>query len=359
MKRSSYSPPPTASQRMRLDSPAAPLTFSEAELFRRSRGSNVCIVPDQDCSDYGVALNSAQQKIEEVVRRKLANLKSIKFYMRVESVYHDKEDTEKVKLGSETMKAVLLLDDTNLPQKITEMLCDANKRIDEYIERDSGWIFKNLKVIELGIERYRPFRGGSYIESPDWLRRKRAVINVVNKSDEKCFVWSVLAHIFPQQKNPNRLEHYERLESRLNTTMLAFPVTLDQIESFEEQNELAVNVYAYDDNRQLRPIRLTDKRRVNAIIQLLLLEEGEKHHFCLIKEIGRLLHTHTRSGHRHWACPFCCAIFDSESSFDKHYADCSIGIDRVEMPTNGVKKFTNIKNQLATSLVIYADFECF
>ena len=34
--------------------------------------------------------------------------------------------------------------------------------------------------------------GGSYINSLDWIRNKKATINPINKKDKKCFLYSVI-----------------------------------------------------------------------------------------------------------------------------------------------------------------------
>ena len=34
-------------------------------------------------------------------------------------------------------------------------------------------------------------REGSYINSPDWIKNKKATINTINKKDNKCFQYAV------------------------------------------------------------------------------------------------------------------------------------------------------------------------
>ena len=36
-----------------------------------------------------------------------------------------------------------------------------------------------------------PNCGGSYIDSPDWIKNKNATINPSNKKDNKCFQYAV------------------------------------------------------------------------------------------------------------------------------------------------------------------------
>ena len=39
--------------------------------------------------------------------------------------------------------------------------------------------------------KINPNRGGSYVDSPDWIKNKRATINPINKKDNKCFQYAV------------------------------------------------------------------------------------------------------------------------------------------------------------------------
>ena len=34
-------------------------------------------------------------------------------------------------------------------------------------------------------------RGGPYIDSPDWIKNKKAIINPINKKDVKCFQYAI------------------------------------------------------------------------------------------------------------------------------------------------------------------------
>ena len=39
--------------------------------------------------------------------------------------------------------------------------------------------------------KINPNCGGSYVDSPDWIKTKRATINPINKKDIKCFQYAV------------------------------------------------------------------------------------------------------------------------------------------------------------------------
>ena len=44
----------------------------------------------------------------------------------------------------------------------------------------------NLNTI--GFSKFNPFRGGSYIKLPDFIKNKKAVLNIEN-NDNKCHMW--------------------------------------------------------------------------------------------------------------------------------------------------------------------------
>ena len=51
---------------------------------------------------------------------------------------------------------------------------------------------------------------------------KKAIINTQN-DDNKCFLWSVLAHIYPTDKNPERVSKYKKYEKKLKHERLKIP----------------------------------------------------------------------------------------------------------------------------------------
>ena len=81
---------------------------------------------------------------------------------------------------------------------------DFNEKYDEItdnvlIEHDrlkiskSGWVLNEIISMRVNINKYNPLRASSYIQLPEVLANKKAIINVRNEKDNKCFLWSVLA----------------------------------------------------------------------------------------------------------------------------------------------------------------------
>ena len=57
--------------------------------------------------------------------------------------------------------------------------------------RGSDFIFDSVQLLYCKCHKTNFKRGGSYINSPDWLKKKRATINPKNE-DDKCFQYAVM-----------------------------------------------------------------------------------------------------------------------------------------------------------------------
>ena len=83
---------------------------------------------------------------------------------------------------------------------LSRMLREIMEKLADYQRNGSGWYFKEVISFEIHTVDYKPIKGSSYIPLPDFLLRKKAIINMENK-DDKCFLWCVLRFLHPVQKN--------------------------------------------------------------------------------------------------------------------------------------------------------------
>lgn len=99
----------------------------------------------------------------------------------------------------------------------------------------------------------------TYIPTPKNILLKKAVINVHN-TDNKCFIWSVLAMLHPitYKNHPYRVSHYLDFENELNMNYITYPVVIKDIDKFENQNDISVNVYGVEQGK-VYPLRITKK----------------------------------------------------------------------------------------------------
>jgi len=71
---------------------------------------------------------------------------------------------------------------------LQQVAAHLSKQLDDFNRRGSGFVLDRITKFIISIAQYRPLHGSSYIATPPWLAKKRAVVNIKNTSDSKCFV---------------------------------------------------------------------------------------------------------------------------------------------------------------------------
>lgn len=84
-------------------------------------------------------------------------------------------------------------------------------------------------------------RGSSYINLPKVISSERACINIEN-NDNFCFMWSILAGMYPIKKHSERTTSYPHPSSVFKYDDIEFPITMKYISKFENLNDLSVNI---------------------------------------------------------------------------------------------------------------------
>jgi len=122
-----------------------------------------------------------------------------------------------------------------------------NERVEGFTRRGSGYVLARIHELSASFVKFRPLGAGSFVSTPQWIVNKHAVVNIRNQGDDKCFVWSILAHLYPAKTRPDRLGNYIKYEHTLNLTDLTFPLPVKQIAKFESLNPpIAVHCLACD-----------------------------------------------------------------------------------------------------------------
>ena len=81
-------------------------------------------------------------------------------------------------VGSETNDIIIDLFESFL-QKYREGL--------EESMRGNKFVYDSVDVLYYNLNKFSLSRGGSYIDSPKWLKNKEATVNPQNKKDDRCF----------------------------------------------------------------------------------------------------------------------------------------------------------------------------
>ena len=233
-------------------------------------------------------------------------------------------------------------------------------RIDTFLQQGSGWTYSKIHHFQVDVVRYVPFRGRSYIPTPEYLENKR-LVNPQN-DDNKCFKWAMLAGLFYDElkNNRHRISKLKEYENRINTSFLNYPVDKNQIQNFEQMNNIPVNIFIYED-KDIKLIHGHSISSENKIINLLLLEEGEKNHYLYIPSISALI----REGgnNTYYPCDKCLQRFSTEQAYNNHIVNHKCMNFKGEafkiLPNekNNFIMFKNIQKRIKLPFTIYMDSE--
>ena len=216
----------------------------------------------------------------------------------------------------------------------------------KFQRQGSNWIFSSVLSLDLHTVKYEPLGGSSYIPLPGFLIAKKAIIDLKNE-DEKCFKWAITRALNPVEKNSERIDIKLREKSDvLNWKGLKFPINLSDINKFENHNSsISVNVFGYENLVYTLRISKHNYKR-ESTVNLLLISDDTKQHYCWIKHISKLLSLQTsKHGHVRHVCFRCLNTFNSEKSLASQHEYCkSYEAIKIEFPEKGSKiSFRKVK----------------
>ena len=98
--------------------------------------------------------------------------------------------------------------------------------------RRSEFIFGSVDALYHNLNKESLSRGGSYIDSPKWLKNKKATINLKN-TGSKCFQYALTAALNNEQikKDPQRISKIKPFIDQYNWKKIDFPSHWKKFES--------------------------------------------------------------------------------------------------------------------------------
>ena len=175
--------------------------------------------------------------------------------------------------------------------------------------------------MDIDFHRLNLTRGSSYIPLPDWLAKKKAIINPKN-SDMECFKWAVIAAMRWEEidRDHQRITKLKRFEGDFDWTGIKFPASSRDINRFESRNEITINILAFKDKK----VYICRKgKEYGRVANLMLIMDRNNKHYVVIKSLRRLLSRqnskHKESQH---FCINCLQGFREKKSRDEHLVYC-------------------------------------
>ena len=129
---------------------------------------------------------------------------------------HTKSNNVEIMIGSET--------DEIIKDLFESFLQKYQKGLEESM-RGSEFVYDSVDVLHYNLNKVSLSRGGSYIDSPKWLKNKKATINLQNKKDDKCFQYALPVALNHEQikNNPERISKIKPFIDQYNWNEIDFP----------------------------------------------------------------------------------------------------------------------------------------
>ena len=231
--------------------------------------------------------------------------------------------------------------------------------------KGSDFIFNGVNYLYYDLNRITISKGGSYIESPKWLKDKKCTINQKN-TDNKCFQYATtLALNFNNiDKHHQRISKIKPFINDYNWNDINFPATKKDWNKSELNNKnVALNILYVPFNNKKTEIVYKSKYnliRDNQII-LLVISNGKNWHYLAVKSLSRLLRGISSNHNSDYYCLNCFHSHRTENKLNvckkicENHEYCHI---EMPSPNNNLIKYNQGEKSLELPFIIYADLEC-
>ena len=231
--------------------------------------------------------------------------------------------------------------------------------------KSSDFIFNGINYLYFNLNRITISKGGSYIESPKWLKDKKCTINKKN-NDNKCFQYAatLALNINSIDKHHQRITKIKSFIDNYNWNDINFRAIKKDWNKFELNNKnVALNILYVPFNT--KKVQIAYKSKYNLIrdkqIILHMISHGENWHYLVVKNLSRLLRGISSNHDGDYYCLNCFHSYRTENKLNAHQKICeNHDYCNIEMPSpnNNLIKYNQGEKSLELPFIIYADLEC-
>ena len=149
------------------------------------------------------------------------------------------------------------------------------------------------------------------------LISRKATINM-KCSDEESFKWSVTRALNPTTKSSERITKVLIQQSKnYNWDSIDFPTPLEQVKTFEKNNNVLVNVFGFDDDRDcVTSLKLSKGVHEGRVLLMFV-----NNRYTVVKSMSRLFCRQATRGRRkgkRFYCNNCLQPFTSDERLSEH-----------------------------------------
>ena len=186
-------------------------------------------------------------------------------------------------------------DTDKIIEELFELLVQRSQSGLETSIKSSKFVFDGVDGLNYKCNKINLDHGGSYIDSPKWLKNK-AMINPKNNRDSKCFRFAIKASL--NYENIGELERESKIMPYIDQqdcNEINFPLrSKDWKKSKTNNKTIILNVLYLLSNEGLEEIRQAYISKHRLVLEyqviLVMITDGKNWHYLAVKNLSRLSH---------------------------------------------------------------------
>ena len=274
------------------------------------------------------------------------------------------DETRIMYTRSDNVEIMFGNDNDDIIEQIFESLLQKYEENLQNKVRGSYFEFDGVNFLYYDFNKTSINRGGSYIDSPKWLKEKKSTINPKN-NDDKSFQYAVtlVLNLNNIDNHPERVSKIKLFIEKYNWKDIDFPSTGKDWKKFESNNEVALNILYVPYNTKKINIAYKSKNNLTQEKQviLLMISNGQNWHYLVVNILSGLLRGITSTHKEDFYCLNCFHSYRTENKLEAHKKICeNHDYCYIEMPTknNNIRKYNHGGKSTKLPFVRYADLVC-
>ena len=144
---------------------------------------------------------------------------------------------------------MICMPSSNTNEIIDKLLTSLHEKFDDHLvlsQESSSFVYESIEDRNIHFHKIDPCRGSSFIDTPEWLKNKKATINLQNANNPYCFMYAIAIVLFHEalDNNPGRIsKNLIEYVDAFSWHEIDFPASYDDYALFEKLNDVvALNI---------------------------------------------------------------------------------------------------------------------
>ena len=183
----------------------------------------------------------------------------------------DSDETPNMHTKSNNIEIMVCSETDEIIEEIFESLLQRYQEALEESMKGSEFIFDSINLLHYHLQKASLKRiRSSYIDSPEWLKNEKAIINPKN-NDDNCFQYALIVALNYQniKKNPQRISNIEPFINQFDWKGINFSSQKEYWKKFESNNKsIAFNILFLPYNAEMKASDLHTSQNIISSVKI-------------------------------------------------------------------------------------------